>query len=45
MKKMFTFVALLLGMSAVAMADPTAAPAAPTSCRPSESRLFGYLQC
>lgn len=30
MKKMFTFVALLLGMSAVAMADPTAAPAAPT---------------
>lgn len=30
MKKMFTFVALLLGMSAIAMADPTAAPAAPT---------------
>lgn len=30
MKKMFTFVVLLLGMSAVAMADPTAAPAAPT---------------
>lgn len=31
MKKMFTFVAaMLLGMSAVAMADPTAAPAAPT---------------
>lgn len=30
MKKMFTFVALLLGMSAVAMADPTVAPAAPT---------------
>ena len=30
MKKMFTFVAMLLGMSAIAMADPTAAPAAPT---------------
>lgn len=30
MKKMFTFVAMLLGMSAIAMADPTVAPAAPT---------------